>query len=80
MTPLPIQIRNITHIYEKSAKLKSPPTPDNGSKDPKDIVTISSEAKKMQTSERAQNTVEAGKTQVSEQTQDTVRKTIGEIA
>ena len=77
MAPLPIQIRNITHIYEKSAKLKSPPTPGNGSKDPKDFVTISSEAKKMQTSERAQDTVETGKTQVSEQAQDIMKKTIG---
>ena len=78
MAPLPINVRNITHIYEKSSKLKLPPTPGNDSKDPKDFVTISSEAKKMQTSERAQNTVETGKTQVSEQAQDTVRKTIGE--
>ena len=77
MTPLPIHIRNITHIYEKSSKLKAPPTPDISSKGPKDIVTISSEAKKMQTSERAQDTVEAGKTQLSEQAQDIMKKTIG---
>jgi hypothetical protein len=78
MAPLPIHIKNITHIYEKSSKLKPPPTPDNGSKDPKDFVTISSEAKNMQTSEQAQNPAETGKTQVSEQTQDTVKKTIVE--
>ncbi len=77
MTPLPIHIKNVTHIYEKSSKLKPPPTPDIASKGPKDTVTISSEAKKMQTSKPAEDAVEADKTQVSEQAQDIVSKTIG---
>ncbi len=57
MTALPVHIREVIHLYEKSSKLKTSSKPKKDDNEPQDIVNISTEAKKKQILEQAKKTV-----------------------
>ncbi len=53
MTVFPFQINEVMHLYGKAARQRSPVVPDKEQVDPRDVVSISAEARERQVLDQA---------------------------